>query len=227
MGRIRSGGRPTLVVLRFGQLRALCVGDAWSPRLAHVREPDHLRVERADSPLSFGARLVQLTEPHRCIATDDDWSPAHAMGRTVPRRSTSRRAGNAPPHPYCRHAAAVTVRSAPGTPVSRATIPWRDAVRPGSWARRRRLPGNLRRPRRRDDVRRGDGHPLVLCDAGVRVTARTSQRGTRLKTGSHQARGRVGAGQSLPGSSSSTGRQTATAGSVRAPRRHGRRRPAP
>ena len=42
------------------------------PRLVLVREPDLLRVERADQPLAFGARLVELGEEDRHVAADDD-----------------------------------------------------------------------------------------------------------------------------------------------------------
>lgn len=42
------------------------------PRLVLVREPDLLRVERADQPLAFGARLVELGEEDRHVAPDDD-----------------------------------------------------------------------------------------------------------------------------------------------------------
>src|SRR5215217_5704282 len=45
------------------------------PRLVLVREPDLLRVERADQPLAFGARLVQLAEEDRHVAADDDRTP--------------------------------------------------------------------------------------------------------------------------------------------------------
>src|SRR3954453_8189285 len=45
---------------------------AGSPRLVRVREPDHLGGEPADQQLAFGLRLVELAEPHRCIAGDDD-----------------------------------------------------------------------------------------------------------------------------------------------------------
>ena len=47
-----------------------------SPRLVRVREPDQLGVERAHSPLAFGARLVELAEPDRHVADDDDRTPA-------------------------------------------------------------------------------------------------------------------------------------------------------
>jgi hypothetical protein len=42
------------------------------PRLVLVREPDLLRVERADQPLALGARLVELSEEDRHVAADDD-----------------------------------------------------------------------------------------------------------------------------------------------------------
>ena len=41
------------------------------PRLVLVREPDLLRVEGADQPLAFGARLVELGKEDRHIAADD------------------------------------------------------------------------------------------------------------------------------------------------------------
>ena len=51
-------------------------GDAGSPRLLLVREPDQLRVEPAHQQLAKGARLVELAEPNRHVAADDDWTPA-------------------------------------------------------------------------------------------------------------------------------------------------------
>src|SRR3954452_9512687 len=45
---------------------------AGSPWLVRVREPDNLRVEPAYHQLAFGLRLVELAEPHRCVAGDDD-----------------------------------------------------------------------------------------------------------------------------------------------------------
>ena len=63
-----------MAVSRFGPAVVFGVGAAGSPRLMHVREPDLLRIERTDQPLPFGARLVQLTEPHCSVATDDDWT---------------------------------------------------------------------------------------------------------------------------------------------------------
>src|SRR5437762_10935997 len=47
-----------------------------SPRLVLVREPDQLGVERAHPQLAFGVRLVELAEPNRHVATDDDRTPA-------------------------------------------------------------------------------------------------------------------------------------------------------
>src|SRR5882762_5209156 len=47
-----------------------------SPRLVLVREPDQLGVERAHSQLAFGVRLIELAEPNRHVAADDDRTPA-------------------------------------------------------------------------------------------------------------------------------------------------------
>jgi hypothetical protein len=41
------------------------------PRLVLVGEPDLLRVEGADQPLAFGARLVELGKEDRHVAADD------------------------------------------------------------------------------------------------------------------------------------------------------------
>jgi hypothetical protein len=41
------------------------------PRLVLMREPDLLRVEGADQPLAFGARLVELGKEDRHVAADD------------------------------------------------------------------------------------------------------------------------------------------------------------
>src|SRR5215213_11268411 len=46
-----------------------------SPRLVLVREPDQLGVERAHPQLAFGVRLVELAEPNRHIAPDDNRTP--------------------------------------------------------------------------------------------------------------------------------------------------------
>ena len=56
-----------------------------------MREPDQLRVERAHAQLAFGLRLVQLAEPDRHVAADDDRSPAgleddHLRAARVARR---------------------------------------------------------------------------------------------------------------------------------------------
>ena len=42
-----------------------------------VREPDELGLERAHPQLALGVRLVELAEPNRHVAADDD--------RTLPR----------------------------------------------------------------------------------------------------------------------------------------------
>jgi len=47
-----------------------------SPWLVLVREPDQLGVERAHPQLAFGVRLVELAEPNRHVAADDDRTPA-------------------------------------------------------------------------------------------------------------------------------------------------------
>jgi hypothetical protein len=41
-----------------------------------VREPDQLRVERKHPQLAFAVRLVELAEPDRHVAADDDRTPA-------------------------------------------------------------------------------------------------------------------------------------------------------
>src|SRR5436190_15633367 len=46
------------------------------PGLMLVREPDQLGVERTHPQLAFGARLVELAEPNRHVAADDDRTPA-------------------------------------------------------------------------------------------------------------------------------------------------------
>jgi hypothetical protein len=40
-----------------------------------VREPDQLGIERAHPQLAFGLRLVELAEPNRHVAADDDRTP--------------------------------------------------------------------------------------------------------------------------------------------------------
>jgi hypothetical protein len=49
---------------------------AGSPQLVLVREPDELGVERVHAELTLGVRLVELAEPDRHVAADDDWTPA-------------------------------------------------------------------------------------------------------------------------------------------------------
>jgi hypothetical protein len=44
--------------------------------LVLVREPDQLGVERAYPQLAFGVRLVELAEPNRNVAADDERTPA-------------------------------------------------------------------------------------------------------------------------------------------------------
>jgi hypothetical protein len=44
--------------------------------LVLVREPDQLGVERTHPQLAFGVRLVELAEPDRHVAADDDRTPA-------------------------------------------------------------------------------------------------------------------------------------------------------
>src|SRR4051812_850292 len=53
-----------------------CLHGAGPPRLVLVREPDQLGLERAHPQLPFGARLVELAEPHRHVAADDDGTSA-------------------------------------------------------------------------------------------------------------------------------------------------------
>ena len=47
-----------------------------SPWLVLVREPDQLGVERKHRQLAFGVRFVELAEPDRHVAADDDRTPA-------------------------------------------------------------------------------------------------------------------------------------------------------
>ena len=56
-----------------------------------VREPDQLGLERAHPQLAFGVRLVELAEPNRHVARDDDRTPAsldddHLYAACVARR---------------------------------------------------------------------------------------------------------------------------------------------
>src|SRR5919205_306324 len=48
-------------------------GSLW---LVLVREPHQLGVERTHPQLAFGVRLVELAEPNRDVAADDDRTPA-------------------------------------------------------------------------------------------------------------------------------------------------------
>src|SRR5215213_2238463 len=48
---------------------------AGAPWLVLVREPDQLGVERTHPQLAFGVRLVELAEPNRHVAADDDRTP--------------------------------------------------------------------------------------------------------------------------------------------------------
>jgi hypothetical protein len=64
---------------------------AGSTRLVLVREPDQLGVERAHPQLAFGVRLIELAEPNRHVAADDDRTPAsldddHLQAACVARR---------------------------------------------------------------------------------------------------------------------------------------------
>src|SRR6266498_1513816 len=56
--------------------RRYALDGAGSPRLVLVREPDKVGVEREHPQLAFGVRLVELAEPNRHIAADDNWTPA-------------------------------------------------------------------------------------------------------------------------------------------------------
>jgi hypothetical protein len=47
-----------------------------SPRLVLVREPDQLGVKREHPQLAFGVRLVELAEPNRHVAANDERTPA-------------------------------------------------------------------------------------------------------------------------------------------------------
>src|SRR5689334_11236041 len=48
---------------------------AWPPGLVLVREPDELGLERTHAQLALSAGLIELAEPDRHIATDDDRPP--------------------------------------------------------------------------------------------------------------------------------------------------------
>jgi len=55
---------------------ALRLHGARPPGLVLVREPDELGLERAHPQLALRARLLELAEPNRHVAADDDWMPA-------------------------------------------------------------------------------------------------------------------------------------------------------
>jgi hypothetical protein len=64
-----------------------------------VREPDELGVECTDPHLAFGVRLVELAEPDRHVAADDDRTSAGldydtCMPRVWPGAATSRSPGS-------------------------------------------------------------------------------------------------------------------------------------
>src|SRR5215208_6680043 len=61
---------------RLTERRRDASGGAGSPWLVLVREPDQLGVERTHPQLAFGVRLVELAEPNRHVAADDDRTPA-------------------------------------------------------------------------------------------------------------------------------------------------------
>src|SRR5581483_8155271 len=78
--------------LRTGRTRRRDASNgAGSPWLVLVREPDQLGVERTHPQLAFGVRLVELAEPDRHVAADDDRTPAsldddHLRAARVARR---------------------------------------------------------------------------------------------------------------------------------------------
>jgi hypothetical protein len=73
--RVRRGPQIAVRTRRCEGEKVVLDG-AGSPRLVRVREPDQLGVERAHSQLAFGVRLVELAEPDRHVAADDDRTPA-------------------------------------------------------------------------------------------------------------------------------------------------------
>src|SRR5262249_47049741 len=50
--------------------------DARPPGLVLVGEPDELGLERTHPQLALGVRLLELAEPNRHVAADDDRTPA-------------------------------------------------------------------------------------------------------------------------------------------------------
>src|SRR5262245_55716580 len=81
-----------------GETNLAALDGARSPRLVRVREPHQLGVERAHPQLAFGLRVVELAEPDRHVAADDDRSPAgldddHLHASRVTRRRDEPEAG--------------------------------------------------------------------------------------------------------------------------------------
>jgi catechol 2,3-dioxygenase-like lactoylglutathione lyase family enzyme len=73
---VRMPGRRQHVGHRGRCARRRALHAARPPGLVLVREPDELGLERAHPQLSFGVRLVELAEPNRHVAADDDWTAA-------------------------------------------------------------------------------------------------------------------------------------------------------
>src|SRR5215208_7554125 len=70
---------------------------AGSPWLVLVREPHQLGVERTHPQLAFGVRLVELAEPHRDVAADDDRTPARLDDDHLHAACVARRRGESEP----------------------------------------------------------------------------------------------------------------------------------
>jgi hypothetical protein len=51
---------------------------AGPPRFVRVGEPDQFGIEGVNAPQAPGVGLLELAEPHRHIATDDDRAPTVA-----------------------------------------------------------------------------------------------------------------------------------------------------
>src|SRR5688572_26314988 len=75
-GRRRWSRSRTGATRRLRERRRDASDGGGSPWLALVGEPDELGVERKDPLPPFGGRLVELAEPHRHVAADDDRAPA-------------------------------------------------------------------------------------------------------------------------------------------------------
>ena len=58
-----------------GHMHCFALRGARPPGLVLVREPDELGIERAHPQLAFGVRLVELAEPNRHVAADNDRTP--------------------------------------------------------------------------------------------------------------------------------------------------------